>query len=274
MKKYLILTTLSLSLVGCASTPKAPQSDYFSQVQKEFRTTPVALTTDACLLRKEVGNSHILLEPSNRTAAAISQELIQQLNRNEVKVTQNLQQLHCGFFEKKVIQTYKKRQNLDAKPEDLAVYPVLAANQPKLTDEQGYSLQLLHQKTFKVGVGRYNFSNNYQPVDIEITERQLAELKPLLGTSKVLVLQVLGQQPSVGNRIGNIAGSLALAAVTMGAVTTGDPIPQEGQYYLLSYVDLDKKQVLWSKQQKFDGKLYQNGAVSLQVPYMLKPLAL
>ncbi|WP_347460895.1 hypothetical protein ABEF79_01200 [Acinetobacter sp. ANC 7454] len=274
MKKYLAFTTLSLSLVGCASTPKAPKSDYFAQVKKEFKTQPVAVLTDACLLRKEVGNNHILLEPSNRIATAITQELIQQLNRNQIKVTQNFQQLHCGFFEKKVIQTYKKRQNLDAKPEDLAVYPVFATNQPQLTDLQGVSLQLLHQKTFKVGIGRYNFSNNYQPVNIEITDAQLEQLKPLLGTSKVLVMQVLGQQPSLGNRIGNIAGSLALAAVTMGTVTTGDPIPQEGQYYLLSYVDLDKKQVLWSKQQKFDGKLYQTEPVSLNTPDMLKPLGL
>jgi len=37
MKKYLAFTVLSLSLVGCASTPKAPQSDYFARIQKEFK---------------------------------------------------------------------------------------------------------------------------------------------------------------------------------------------------------------------------------------------
>ncbi|MGE8650139.1 MAG: hypothetical protein ACN6NL_09450 [Acinetobacter sp.] len=60
----------------------------------------------------------------------------------------------------------------------------------------------------------------------------------------------------------------------MGVVVADDPVPTEGQYYVLSYVDLDKKQILWSKHQKFDGKLYQTGPVSVTTPNMLKPLGL
>lgn len=111
-------------------------------------------------------------------------------------------------------------------------------------------------------------------VDIDITDRLTDHLKPVLGTSKVLVIQVLGQQPSLGKRIGNIAGTAAFAVLTMGVVVADDPVPTEGQYYVLSYVDLDKKQILWSKHQKFDGKLYQTGPVSVTTPNMLKPLGL
>lgn len=274
MKKYLAFTVLSLSLVGCASTPKAPQSDYFARIQKEFKTQPVAILTDACLLRKELGDSHILLDQSNRTAEAISQSLVKQLNQNAVQVTKTFQPTHCGFFEKRTIQTYKKRNTLESQPEYLGTYPVLAANQPAITGLDGASIQLLLQKSFKASHGRYALSNNYQPVDIDITDRLTDHLKPVLGTSKVLVIQVLGQQPSLGKRIGNIAGTAAFAVLTMGVVVADDPVPTEGQYYVLSYVDLDKKQILWSKHQKFDGKLYQTGPVSVTTPNMLKPLGL
>ena len=146
MKYFLSCLTISLFLTGCATTKISPEvRQKFNQTQAKIKTTPVATVVDSCLLRSELGTSHIAGQQSRQTAAKFTAELTTQLNEQGVQVTQQLTPFICGYMPLEQLKKYDFKANPDAKREEITKYPVLNSDSVKLSELQNTALLNLNQ---------------------------------------------------------------------------------------------------------------------------------
>ena len=241
--------------------------------QNELRQAPVAILTDSCLSRAELGTSHIIGQESAQLALGFNEALTQQLKDVSVSTTVQSAPFICGFMPKKQIIGYDIRLHPKDKRQEINQFPVLnplESNTPNPSQQD--ALLRLYEKLNKTAVS--SNQNAFQPAKLDLSTEDLNILKTFTQADKIFVMNISGAQPSFGRKFSQatLSAGASLATMGMGAGLVYYSMPVEGQRYSLNLIDLTKNQLVWHQQNNFAGKLYKVEQVAFVAPNLLDPL--
>lgn len=269
MNKIIPLVLLSslVTVTGCTSL----SSKEVTHITQQLKSNKIAVITDACLMQQETEETYIIREQSAYAGAEISRLLTSELNDKGVATSTNISPLSCSFMSPQTMSKYSQRRDVYSVSSPVRL-PLVATDEPV---QQIYpALQRLNQDVFlhtSMLDGNKPLAVNfrYKSHVLNISNHDINELKTTLGSSKVMLVHLMGYKPATSLKaVGTALTILAMAAGT--GTTTG--LYTESQHYLITYVDLDTKKILWAKQQKFKGVLFEKSNTSLDVKDMIKDI--
>ncbi|WP_427832958.1 lipoprotein [Acinetobacter radioresistens] len=274
MKKILFRLSCAVVLTGCNTMAIKPETrSALDRQQNELRQSSVAILTDSCLSRAELGTSHIIGQESAQLALGFNEALAQQLKEVSVNTTVKSAPFICGFMPKKQIIGYDIRLHPKDKRQEINQFPVLNAlnhTTPNLSQQD--TLLRLFEKLNKTTVSPNQ--NTFQSVNLDLSAEDLSTLKTFTQANKMFVVNISGAQPSFGRKFSQatLSAGVSLATMGAGAGLIYYSMPVEGQRYALNLIDLSKNQIVWHQQNNFAGKLYKVEQVDFVAPNFLDPL--
>lgn len=266
MKKTLALLTLSSTLVGCVAPLTKQQAQALST---DLKQQPIALLTDGCLMQQESEQTYIIREQSAFAGIEVANIITAELLSHGVTISQKYSPLSCSFMsEQKLAEYSQKRTFYDvASPVRM---PLVATDEP-LQDLYPALLRLNHSVFANTSIQENNglrLNPRYKSKDINLNAYEIQQLKQQLGTSKIVLAHLVGYKPSSTMK----AAGLAVTALSIALQAPMTGMYKETQYFLVTYIDLDTKKVVWAKQQPFEGTLFTPGRVSIATKDVLHPL--
>lgn len=267
-----LVTTLLVSLSaatisilsGCASTPSAESRLAYQQTQQSLASQPVAVISDGCLLRVEMGKDDILYQQSDLVSVSMAQTVKSRLMEKGVTVKHTSSPFVCGALTKEELTKLDILTTADAKDVPNTRYPLLSSsNRLDASTNQAYlNLFSAIDKAKKLAD---NSKGEKTPLGLDATS--LASVRSTEGTNKVFVAMVSGSKPSFG-------ASMAVGVAT--AVASGGTYVstlQKGQHYAVYLVDLQNNQIEWSKSGTVKGEVFKMPVSDrFEQPELLKPL--
>lgn len=247
----------TLFFTGCATTSMQVSPEVLQQreiLKTELKTKSVALLSDSCLLRSELGTSHVAAQQSRQTAEKLSAEVKDQFNQYGVDVIVNAHPFLCGYMPEQQLKKYDIKYDVDGKRQEIK-YPVL--NDSELANNQQQNLAILHlyqavnlQNAQQLENARY--PKKAKPIgELNLTDDEQNTLKTFAQSPYLVLVSSAGVDVSFGKNFLITGLSAGIAVATLGA---GSPMavfymPAEGQTYTLNIVDLDKKKIVhgWSE---------------------------
>ncbi|MFG0587206.1 hypothetical protein ACF8D3_04150 [Acinetobacter sp. YQ_14] len=277
MKKLLISLTICLSVTGCATTKISPEErSKLNQTQTQLRTDGVSIIADGCLIRSELGTSLIVGEQSRLTALKFSDLFANRLERHGIKVNQKLSPFVCGFMPEEELKKYDYQLNNQTKRAEINSFPLINSERGDLSAQQQQALLHLNQSFKKQAEQAVQNAKNKQPISkaLPISDEDVAVIQALTQSRYIFMTSTTGTDASFGKKFTAGALSVGVTLATMGAgagfVTTY--IPKEGQQYIIHLIDLEKKEILWSKGGLLQGKPFSKSHHSVEVTKPLSPL--
>lgn len=231
---------------------------------------------DSCLLKSELGTSHIAGQQSRQTAAKFTTELVKQLSEQGVQVTTQVTPFICGYMPAEQVKKYDFKVNPDAKRQTISQYPILNTDNSTLSPPQATALLNFNQSINALVVKNTKNLAQKKPLStqLELSDTDQANLIDQLKTPYVFIVSTAGVDVSFGRSFVTGAVSLSLSMATLGAGASVYPflMPAEGQTYSLNLVDLNNKQVLWSTGGLLNKKVFSEKKHSVEAPAILNPL--
>ncbi|MCH7335412.1 hypothetical protein [Acinetobacter sp. NIPH 2699] len=277
MKKLALCFAISLSITGCATTKISPEDrNKLNQTQTLLKATDVALIADGCLVRSELGTSLIEGEQSRLTAQKFAELLSSQLNEQGVKVNNKLMPFVCGFMPEAQVKKYDYRLDNETKRAEITNYPLMNMENKSLSEQQQQALLNLNQSFNKQAALALKNVKEKKPVSnlLELSDQDVLVIKDLTQSNYAFIASVTGTDASFGKKFaaGALSVGVSLATVGAGAGLATVYIPQEGQQYIVHIVDLNAKEVMWSKGGMLMGKPYSKKNHSVEAKEILNPL--
>lgn len=277
MKNFLLCLALGLSITGCATTKiSTEERNKLNQTQALLKTNPVAVISDGCLIRSELGTSLIEGEQSRLTAQKFAELLTSQLNEQGVKVGHKIMPFVCGFMPEEQVKKYDYRLDNEAKRAEINNYPLVSLENKTLSEQQQQALLNLTQSFNKQAVLALKNAKEKKPVSnlLELSDQDITALKNLTQSDYVFIASVTGTDASFGKKFaaGALSVGVSLATVGAGSGFVTAYIPQEGQQYVVHIVDLNSKTIMWTKGGMLMGKPYSRKNHSIEAKAILNPL--
>ena len=248
---------------GCATVNPESRSAY-DQTQKTLANQAVAIITDGCIVRVEMGKNDIMYQHSDLAALAMAQTIKTRLTEKGVKVSNTSSPFVCGTLTKETLTKMDILITDKAKDKLNTAYPVLSStNKFDTVDNQAY-LNLytaLDKKKTEANKAKTTYTA------LGLDNNSLNSIRKIEGTNKAFVSMVTGSKPSIG-------ASLVLGTAT--AVATGGAYVstlQKGQNYAIYLVNLETNQIEWVKTGVVQGNVFKMPVdSSYTLPKMLDPL--
>lgn len=277
MKKIALCFAISLSITGCATTKISPEDrNKLNQTQTLLKANNVALITDGCLIRSELGTSLIEGEQSRLTAQKFAELLSNQLNEQGVKVNHQIMPFVCGFMPEAQVKKYDYRLDNETKRAEIANYPLMNIENKSLSEQQRQALLNLNQSFNKQAELALKNVKEKKPVSnfLELSDQDVLIIKDLTQSNYAFITSVTGTDASFGKKFaaGALSVGVSLATVGAGAGFVTAYIPQEGQQYFVHIVDLNAKEIIWSKGGMLMGRPYSKKNHSVEAKGILNPL--
>lgn len=277
MKKIALCFAISLSITGCATTKISPEDrNKLNQTQTLLKANNVALITDGCLIRSELGTSLIEGEQSRLTAQKFAELLSNQLNEQGVKVNHQIMPFVCGFMPEAQVKKYDYRLDNETKRAEIANYPLMNIENKSLSEQQRQALLNLNQSFNKQAELALKNVKEKKPVNnfLELSDQDVLIIKDLTQSNYAFITSVTGTDASFGKKFaaGALSVGVSLATVGAGAGFVTAYIPQEGQQYFVHIVDLNAKEIIWSKGGMLMGRPYSKKNHSVEAKGILNPL--
>lgn len=267
-----LLTSLVLSLSvatvsilsGCASTPSPESRLVYQQTQQSLASQPVAVISDGCLLRVEMGKDDILYQQSDLVSVSMAQTVKTRLMEKGVTVKHTSSPFICGALSQEELTKLDILTTADAKDVPNTRYPLLSSSN-RLNASTNQAYLNLFSAIDKVKKLADNSKGEKTPLGLDATS--LAQVRSTEGTNKVFVAMVSGSKPSFG-------ASMAVGVAT--AVASGGTYVstlQKGQHYAVYLVDLQNNQIEWAKSGTVKGEVFKMPVSNrFDQPELLKPL--
>lgn len=248
---------------GCATM--SPESRLaYDQTQKTLANQPVAIITDGCIVRVEMGKNDIMYQHSDLASQAMAQTIKTRLTEKGVKVSNTSSPFVCGTLTKETLTKMDILTTEKAKDQLNNAYPVLSSTNKfdSITNQAYLNLYTaLDKKKTEANKAKTTYTA------LELDSNSLNSIRKIEGTNKAFVSMVTGSKPSVG-------ASLVLGAAT--AVATGGAYVstlQKGQNYAIYLVNLETNQIEWVKTGVVQGNVFKMPVdSSYTLPKMLDPL--
>lgn len=248
---------------GC--TTMSPESRLaYDQTQKTLANQPVAIITDGCIVRVEMGKNDIMYQHSDLASQAMAQTIKTRLTEKGVKVSNTSSPFVCGTLTKETLTKMDILTTEKAKDQLNNAYPVLSSTNKfdSITNQAYLNLYTaLDKKKTEANKAKATYTA------LELDNNSLNSIRKIEGTNKTFVSMVTGSKPSVG-------ASLVLGAAT--AVATGGAYVstlQKGQNYAIYLVNLETNQIEWVKTGVVQGNVFKMPVdSSYTLPKMLDPL--
>ncbi|MFU8926861.1 hypothetical protein [Acinetobacter puyangensis] len=278
MKKIGVCLAASVLFCGCTTTKISPDvRNQLNQKQAILKTAPVAMIIDGCLLRNELGTDLIVAEQSNWTAEKFAGLLSQQLSDQGIQVGKKLKPFVCGYMPKEQLQEYDYKADSEVTRVKVTQYPLINKdNVIRLTEQQQNSLLNLNQSFNRWQQLSINNLKEKKPTSntLDLNNEDIAVLKDLTQANYIFIAALTGVEASFGQKFtaGALSVGISLATVGAGANFVSVLMPREGQHYLVHIVDLDKKEVFWTKAGILAGNLYSTKKHSVEAKAILDPL--
>ncbi|MDO5768951.1 MAG: hypothetical protein Q4P13_05555 [Psychrobacter sp.] len=262
-----LLPTLAmgaLTLSACTTTTSPQLRQNLDNTQQKLRAAPVSVIADACLLRLEVGTSHVLFEQSQAFANAVALDVRQQLAARGISAKSQNVPFICGSLPEKDVTRYDIKLTAEGERQQLTVYPLKSAtNQLDATTNSAYLTLLQSLPTLKA-------RDKDLPLTLTLDAVTQQHLQSHLGSQYVFVIESAGGKKSFGR--GMLEG-VASTAVLMAAGANMYAVPQDGARYSIYLIDLKANQLLWFKRnQSVDPTVFKAPVDSYTTPKLLTPL--
>ncbi|MCU4339023.1 hypothetical protein [Acinetobacter dispersus] len=277
MKKLAFCLAISLSITGCATTKISPEDrNKLNQTQTLLKSNQVAVISDGCLIRSELGTSLIEGEQSRLTAQKFTDLLSTQLNQQGINVSNKLMPFVCGFMPEEQVKKYDYRLDSETKRAEIKNYPLISLENRTLSEQQQQALLNLNQSFNKQIALALKNAKEKKPVSnlLELTDQDVTVIKDLTQSNYAFIASVTGTDASFGKKFaaGALSVGVSLATVGAGSGLVTAYIPQEGQQYVVRIVDLSNKTIMWTKGGMLMGKPYSKKNHSVEAKDILNPL--
>lgn len=277
MKKLAFCLAISLSITGCATTKISPEDrTKLNQTQTLLKSNQVAVISDGCLIRSELGTSLIEGEQSRLTAQKFTNLLSTQLNQQGINVSNKLMPFVCGFMPEEQVKKYDYRLDSETKRAEIKNYPLISLENKTLSEQQQQALLNLNQSFNKQIALALKNAKEKKPVSnlLELTDQDVTVIKDLTQSNYAFIASVTGTDASFGKKFaaGALSVGVSLATVGAGSGLVTAYIPQEGQQYVVRIVDLSNKTIMWTKGGMLMGKPYSKKNHSVEAKDILNPL--
>lgn len=243
MKFYLpcfaLVTTLLFS--GCATQSISPEKlNQYKTIQQQLKTNSAAIVADGCLLRRELGTSHVVGFASRNTANTLSTQLTQALKKNDVAVTTQAQPFICGFIPSDQLSKLDVKYQYKGKREPIPTHGLMNT-ESQVSGIQANAIKNLYQNFNALQAkNRKDFKNQSNVLELSTEDQET--LKTFAQSNYLFVVSAVGTDVSFSRSFTTGAVSLGISAVTLGAGAF--LIPQESQNYTVSLIDLNTKEIL------------------------------
>lgn len=236
--KSLTVTALAGALAllsACATTKVSPEArSYYSQTQQTLHGQSASIIGDGCILRGELGTSHILYEQSEIVIAGVTKALKDALTERNIQTDDTLLPFVCGAVTNDDLDGFDVKYTIDGEREKVSNYPLLSSsNQYDTQTNNALRTLLLQVKATK--------ASEDGAVNLNLDATTRAQLQSTLGIDKVFIVSVEAYQPSFGK---NMALGMATLIATGGSSYLSAQLSTTYDVYL---VDLASNKLLWKK---------------------------
>lgn len=260
-----LLPALALTALTACSTTSPQMRQNLDTTQQKLQAAPVSVLADACLIRLELGTSHVLFEQSEAFATAVATDVRQQLAKRGIASNAPSIPFVCGSVAQEGVTRYDIKMTAEGERQELTTYPLeTASNQFDSATDEAY-LSLLQTLATLKG------SENKVPLAVPIDDALQQRLLGTINSQFVFVIESTGGKKSFGR--GMLEG-VASTAVLMAVGTNMYAVPQDGAQYAIYLVDLKSKQLLWFKHnQAVNPSVFKAPvATTYTTPKLLNPL--
>lgn len=258
----LAISALTLSACSTTTSPQLRQS--LDTTQQKLLAAPVSVLADACLLRLEVGTSHVLYEQSQAFANAVAMDVRQQLAARGISAKSQSVPFVCGSIPEKDVTRYDIKLTAEGERQELTTYPLKTANNKLDAATNSAYLSLLQSLPI------LKARDKDLPITLTLDAATQQRLQASLGSQYVFVVESTGGKKSFGR--GMLEG-VASTAVLMAAGANMYAVPQDGAKYSIYLIDLKANQLLWFKRgESVDPKVFKAPVDSYTTPKLLTPL--
>lgn len=243
-------------LTACATTKNLsnPQYEQFLNQKKAqlIKDGVAAVVVDSCYMRNELGSSHISAEKSLRTAQAIAEQFQQQLKNRHIDVSQSYSPFICGALDPSVYAKFKLKTSATAALKKVESTPIDHPNSPLTVDAKqrlNLLLKMIRQRNieqFQTLTNKKTTDHNALPIlQLNIPEADRVQLRQLLGTRYVFILNSAELQDSAGVKVAQGALSFATSALTGFQYIAVPNQKSNLPYYNVTLIDLESDQWVW-----------------------------
>ncbi len=247
IKTNTLLITVVLLLSGCATIKLSPQArSYYDQTQAEILKEGVAILADGCIIKSEIGTSHIIAQSSEDTGKLISSVISDQVKARGIKVTSAVTPFLCGVYKEEFVKGYTIAKVAEGDREEIKDYPLRSTGQAASSADSAL-LQLLALSALAKETIDKKEDTPVTPAKIDLSEEQSELIAKAVNANYVWVVNATGSKVSFGRAFGVALLTAALTGGITGGSVVSTAIPENGVIYNVALIRLDKKEVLWKK---------------------------
>lgn len=272
--KKSVLKTFTLPLMiasitvmsGCATTMKPEVRSAYDQTQQSLANQSVAVITDGCIVRVEIGKNDIMYQQSDLVSLAMAQTVKTRLTEKGLKISNTSSPFVCGTITKDALTKMDILITDKAKDQLNTAYPILSStNSFDATTNQAYLNLYTALDNKKAEANKAKTA--YTALGLDTTS--LNSIRKAEGANKVFVAMVTGAKPSFGY-------SMAIATVSVVATQgtyAGTSYASQGQFYTIYLVNLETNQIEWAKSGDITGNVFKMPVdEAFTLPKMFDPL--
>ena len=271
MIKLFTAKTVSLPLAlaavtvfsGCTTTTNPEARSAYDKAQQNLKSQPVAIVSDGCVLRVEVGKDDIMYKNSDALSVAIANTLKDRLTEKGVIVNNVSSPFICGALTQKELAQMDILATEDAKDVLNTSYPVLSSSNTfdAITNQSYLNLYTALVNAKKISATNMK-TGSYTPLSLD--DASLNTIRKTEGANKIFVVLGAANKQSFGLKL-----TAASTSPLAGAMINKAP----GKDYAIHLVNLETNQIEWNKSGKIDSEVFKTPITgTIATKKMLDPL--
>jgi hypothetical protein len=243
--KVSCLLLIAVLLSACAGQVNPQARSFYDNISQ--KKEPVSLLLDSCILRNEVGTSHVKVFSSKDVSDKIASVVSDFFTKQGVSIQSVKKPLVCGGYGQDLLKSYSIKMTDDSDREPMA-YPIIIEKQNTPEAISAYmKIYTLMTASSESKSTDKDFLEAGSKIDLSDADAQT--LKLALLTDKVWVITASGSQVSFARAFGTGLATAAVSVATFGLASGvySYTMPQKAISFQVALVDLSKKEVLWKK---------------------------
>lgn len=248
---------------GCATTTNPEARSAYDKAQQNLKSQPVAIVSDGCVLRVEVGKDDIMYKNSDALSVAIANTLKDRLTEKGVIVNNVSSPFICGALTQKELAQMDILVTEDAKDVLNTSYPVLSSSNTfdAITNQSYLNLYTALVNAKKISANNMK-TGSYTPLSLD--DASLNTIRKTEGANKIFVVLGAANKQSFGLKL-----TAASTSPLAGAMINKAP----GKDYAIHLVNLETNQIEWNKSGKIDSEVFKTPITgTIATKKMLDPL--
>lgn len=229
-----------LSLLSSACATRSVQMDqntYYDQQYSMLVSETVAVVSDGCVLRDQIGEDYFVRDPSQAVADSVGNAAVAYLKSRGMRVSILVTPFACAVKVPVNSVLDLVADKADATPARIRL-PIPLIDAVKTDPKLAEAYQQLIAKTVSAIVTAEDKTGKPERT-LQLSDAHIALLRNALGVRKVWVLRGGGVQVSSGKSV--------VSAVATSGEALGLAAPSNGYGYDIALMDLQLQKVLWKK---------------------------